>query len=338
MAERWFGRRFRCKNGGQKVMRRKTLGVAIWRCAAVAGLWASQQWVMASLPTSEGRVLAPAAQTTSVTVNFVTVSQSAKAPQKPQEPLQELSQKPSPVTPNTPVPEATPEPQPVVAEAAPPQKVAPETLQKSAPVIEKTLPKPVAAKVPKPVAEAKVKKEQPKVAEVKTPAKLEPVAQQPSKPLAQPSKPLAQPLPKLASKQEVAEAQVAANDASQAAPAQPTTATVAKVETEASTAATATPAQSKPVWVSKPTFARQPKAPRYPKLARKRGQEGTVWLDVWLDEQGQQARLEVAQSSGLDMLDQSALKAVSKWRFKPLKQNGVAMASRVRIPVEFSLR
>jgi protein TonB len=89
--------------------------------------------------------------------------------------------------------------------------------------------------------------------------------------------------------------------------------------------------------ITEPVFAAQPMPPRYPTVARKRGQEGTVWLDIWLDEKGQKSKLEVSESSGLALLDASALKAVSGWQFKPYEENGIRTASRVRIPVVFSL-
>lgn len=89
--------------------------------------------------------------------------------------------------------------------------------------------------------------------------------------------------------------------------------------------------------ITEPVFATQPTPPRYPTVARKRGQEGTVWLDIWLDETGKKSKLEVTQSSGLALLDASALKAVSGWQFKPYEKNGIRTASRVRIPVVFSL-
>jgi protein TonB len=89
--------------------------------------------------------------------------------------------------------------------------------------------------------------------------------------------------------------------------------------------------------ITEPVFAAQPKPPRYPTVARKRGQEGTVWLDIWLDEKGNKSKLEITHSSGLTLLDKSALKAVSGWHFKPYEKNGIRIASRVRIPVVFSL-
>jgi protein TonB len=89
--------------------------------------------------------------------------------------------------------------------------------------------------------------------------------------------------------------------------------------------------------VTEPLFAAPPRAPRYPTLARKRGQEGVVWLEIWLDEEGEQQKLQVTASSGLSVLDRSALKAVASWQFKPYELNGVRMASRVKLPIEFNL-
>lgn len=110
-----------------------------------------------------------------------------------------------------------------------------------------------------------------------------------------------------------------------------------KAKAPASTQALADPLDSHETIITKPIFAVQPTPPRYPKVARKRGQEGTVWLDIWLDEKGNKSKLEITQSSGLTLLDQSALKAVSGWKFKPSEKNGIRVASRVRIPVVFSL-
>ncbi len=110
-----------------------------------------------------------------------------------------------------------------------------------------------------------------------------------------------------------------------------------KAKAPASTPVLADPLDSHETIITKPIFAVQPTPPRYPKVARKRGQEGTVWLDIWLDEKGNKSKLEITQSSGLTLLDQSALKAVSGWKFKPSEKNGIRVASRVRIPVVFSL-
>jgi len=87
-----------------------------------------------------------------------------------------------------------------------------------------------------------------------------------------------------------------------------------------------------------PKFKAPPNPPVYPRLARKRGMEGVVWLDVWLDRTGEQTRLEVFDSSGIDLLDQAAIDAVAQWQFVPKHFAGMTIASRVRIPVEFNLQ
>ena len=92
------------------------------------------------------------------------------------------------------------------------------------------------------------------------------------------------------------------------------------------------------VITSDPMFAHTPAPPRYPTIARKRGQQGTVWVDVWLDEQGQQINCQLHQSSGYQALDKAAVQAVSQWRFEAHAVNGRKRASIYRIPIEFSLQ
>lgn len=89
--------------------------------------------------------------------------------------------------------------------------------------------------------------------------------------------------------------------------------------------------------ITDPVFATPPRPPIYPQIARKRGQQGTVWLDVLLDKKGQQVAVEVYKSSGVSPLDRAALEAVKDWQFIGHRVNTLAVASRIRIPVEFSL-
>lgn len=88
---------------------------------------------------------------------------------------------------------------------------------------------------------------------------------------------------------------------------------------------------------TEPSFLEPPKPPRYPSLARKRGQQGTVLLELWLDETGHQTKLRVSQSSGVSTLDKAAIAAVAKWRFQAHRLNGLSVASRVTVPLEFVL-
>ncbi len=96
-------------------------------------------------------------------------------------------------------------------------------------------------------------------------------------------------------------------------------------------------ATDKPMLVEKPRFQSPPSAPRYPRLAKRKGIEGTVTYEVWLDEKGRQIKLTLKDSSGTQMLDAAALQAIEKWKFSPHKINGQAIAQRVFIPIRFKL-
>jgi len=94
---------------------------------------------------------------------------------------------------------------------------------------------------------------------------------------------------------------------------------------------------SQPILVDKPAFVTTPVQPRYPRIAQKRGIEGTVMYEIWLDEQGNQIKQQLLTSSGTAILDQSALEAIKQWKFSPRVLDGVPVAHRVHIPVRFKL-
>lgn len=94
---------------------------------------------------------------------------------------------------------------------------------------------------------------------------------------------------------------------------------------------------SAPVLVQRPTFKVRPSQPKYPRIAKRKGMEGNVLIEVWLDEEGNQTKQNILQSSGFNELDDAALKAVKKWHFNGYKNDCVALAHRVRIPVRFNL-
>ncbi|HEF4761481.1 TPA: energy transducer TonB [Pseudomonas putida] len=102
--------------------------------------------------------------------------------------------------------------------------------------------------------------------------------------------------------------------------------------------ATITPAPAlTPVVSLRPSFVTPPPAPRYPNTARRRNQQGIVRVEVHLDERGQQLKLLLSRSSGVESLDAAALEAVRNWRFRPEIVDGRAVPSRVEIPIEFAL-
>ena len=77
-------------------------------------------------------------------------------------------------------------------------------------------------------------------------------------------------------------------------------------------------------------------APRYPRLARERGWQGRVVLEVAVIGDGTVNHAEIDQSSGYRVLDQAALQVVRRWRFavdQPRLPNGAV----VRVPITFKL-
>ncbi|MCC9605571.1 energy transducer TonB [Blastopirellula sp. JC732] len=79
-------------------------------------------------------------------------------------------------------------------------------------------------------------------------------------------------------------------------------------------------------------------APGYPPTSRSRREEGRVILRVTISATGEVAEVEIFQSSGFERLDQAALLAVKQWKFTPAQSEGRNVATRVKIPVSFSLR
>ncbi|NOU21270.1 MAG: energy transducer TonB [Methyloglobulus sp.] len=78
--------------------------------------------------------------------------------------------------------------------------------------------------------------------------------------------------------------------------------------------------------------------PNYPGIARSRHWEGTVLLRVYVTPDGHCGNLNVAHSSGHDVLDESAISAVRNWRFVPGKRGDTPIASWVTVPIQFNLR
>ena len=79
-------------------------------------------------------------------------------------------------------------------------------------------------------------------------------------------------------------------------------------------------------------------APAYPPLSRRRSEEGVVILELLILPDGSVSEIHVRKSSGYRRLDQAALNAVSRWRYRPATKAGVAIAYRYLQPVRFSLR
>ncbi|MDF1543803.1 MAG: TonB family protein [bacterium] len=77
--------------------------------------------------------------------------------------------------------------------------------------------------------------------------------------------------------------------------------------------------------------------PEYPRLAVQAGLEGVLWVKALIDEKGEVLKAIVGRSSGVKSLDNSAIKAAYKNRFKPGIQNGRPVKIWVTYKVKFSL-
>lgn len=77
--------------------------------------------------------------------------------------------------------------------------------------------------------------------------------------------------------------------------------------------------------------------PRYPLPAVKLGLEGSVVVILEIDASGQVTAAHIERSSGLALLDDTALRALSQWQFEPARSNGVAVPGTFRKEVLFRL-
>lgn len=75
-------------------------------------------------------------------------------------------------------------------------------------------------------------------------------------------------------------------------------------------------------------------APEFPSEMRAQRVSGLVTVSVQIDESGNVVDSSVEKSSN-PAFDPAAVAAVRKWKFKPAKKDGAAVAIRVSIPVKF---
>lgn len=80
------------------------------------------------------------------------------------------------------------------------------------------------------------------------------------------------------------------------------------------------------------------RAPDYPPLSRRLGEQGRVVLRVWVDTDGAAREVQLHASSGYPRLDEAAVAAVKRWRFVPARRGDMPVAEWVRVPIPFVLR
>ena len=92
-----------------------------------------------------------------------------------------------------------------------------------------------------------------------------------------------------------------------------------------------------PVREAIPIYDKNP-SPEYPLIARRRGFQGTVVLEVLVNRNGRVADLRVFNSSGYKVLDRAAVESVGDWIFRPAIKGNENIEMWVRVPVCFQLK
>lgn len=77
--------------------------------------------------------------------------------------------------------------------------------------------------------------------------------------------------------------------------------------------------------------------PTYPFQAKRRGVEGKVIVRFLVDNQGRVSEFSVVQAEPEGVFEESALRAVRKWRFEPGEKDGKPVDTWVQVPIRFEL-
>jgi len=89
--------------------------------------------------------------------------------------------------------------------------------------------------------------------------------------------------------------------------------------------------EARPIYRSNPP-------PTYPRIARIRGYQGDVMLDVLVNKNGTVGDLKVIKSSGYPILDRAAKSSVKNWLFEPGMAGKEKLKMWVRVPIRFELK
>lgn len=98
------------------------------------------------------------------------------------------------------------------------------------------------------------------------------------------------------------------------------------------------PTQSTPEMVTTVEYLGKRPMPVYPSMSTRLREQGRVVVLVDISTQGEVSKASIDTSSGFARLDEAALDAARKARFKPLTRNGVAFPARAKLPFDFVMR
>ena len=78
--------------------------------------------------------------------------------------------------------------------------------------------------------------------------------------------------------------------------------------------------------------------PKYPKAAKEAGIEGTVMVQVFVNEKGRVTETAILRGIPNSGLDEAAIKAIEKVKFRPARQGNKKVGVWISIPVNFRLK
>ena len=81
-----------------------------------------------------------------------------------------------------------------------------------------------------------------------------------------------------------------------------------------------------------------PIRPKYPEIAQEAGIEGTVFIQAFIDKQGRVIETTIIKGIPNTGLDEAAIEAIRKTRFRPARQRERAVGVWISIPVNFKLK
>jgi protein TonB len=77
--------------------------------------------------------------------------------------------------------------------------------------------------------------------------------------------------------------------------------------------------------------------PEYPSKAQRRRVEGYVDLHFTTNETGEVVDVSVAKAEPADMFEDAAIRALKKWKFKPLVIDGEPTSQRLALRMRFAM-
>ena len=89
--------------------------------------------------------------------------------------------------------------------------------------------------------------------------------------------------------------------------------------------------------VTLPYLIEQPEPIHYPRWAVRQGWQGRFDIALEIREDGSVGRTKVMKSTGYEILDKAAEKAVHNWKFQPAVENGKPVLTCIQIPIFFQL-